>query len=351
MQPSRMMQSSRSRQPTVLIVGGGVAGMQAAKVAAERGFHVKFYERQRELGGQINLLVRVPNRVEFGDVSRNLQHEILRFAQDDKMTGQDDKMTEIDDKKVGRDDRKTGLDDSKRGQNDRKVGQNDRKVGQDDGEGRIEVHLGVEVTTEMVEREQPDAVIIATGSLPLLPPIPGSELPHVATIWQVIQGEKTAKPGEYVLVYDQLGFHQATGTAELLAEKGCKVEFVTPQFFVGGDLSVTLDIELWYRRALAKGMQLTADHFLGSLGPNSATIINNYTGQPRQLENVALAVLVTTQAANDVLYHQLQGKVKQLYRIGDCVAPRRVENAILDGERAARALNMQLAEVRVPTTI
>ena len=43
--------------------------------------------------------------------------------------------------------------------------------------------------------------------------------------------------------------------------------------------------------------------------------------------------------------------MKQLYRIGDCVAPRRVENAILDGERAARALNMQLAEVRVPTPI
>jgi 2,4-dienoyl-CoA reductase-like NADH-dependent reductase (Old Yellow Enzyme family) len=306
---SRMMQSSRSRRPTVLIVGGGVAGMQAAKVAAERGFHVKLYERQHELGGQVNLLVRVPNRVEFGDVSRNLQHEILRFVQDDK------------------------------------------KTGRNDSKGRIEVHLGVEVTAEMVEREQPDAVIIATGSLPLLPPIPGSELPHVATIWQVIQGEKTAQPDEYVMVYDQLGFHQATGTAELLAEKGCKVEFVTPQFFVGGDLSVTLDIELWYRRALAKGMQLTADHFLASLGPNSATIINNYTGQPRQLENVALAVLVTPQAANDVLYHQLKGKVKQLYRIGDCLAPRRVENAILDGERAARTLNMQLAEANVPIPI
>ena len=131
----------------------------------------------------------------------------------------------------------------------------------------------------------------------------------------------------------------------MLAEKGCKVEFVTPQFFVGGDLSVTLDIELWYRRALAKGMQLTADHFLASLGPNSATIINNYTGQPRQLENVALAVLVTPQAANDVLYHQLQGKVKQLYRIGDCLAPRRVENAILDGERAARALSTSPTDV------
>ena len=319
----RMTMSSGSQRPTVLVVGGGVAGMQAAKVAAERGFRVKLYERQRELGGQINLLVRVPNRVEFGDISRNLQHEILRFAQNDNELGHDDKRARRDDKKAGRDDSEAG----------------------------IEVHLGVEVTAEMVEREQPDAVIIGTGSLPLLPPIPGSELPHVATVWQVIQGEKTAKPGECVMVYDQLGFHQATGTAELLAEKGCKVEFVTPQFYVGGDLSVTLDIELWYRRAIAKGMQLTADHFLGGLGPNSATIINNYTGQPRQLENVALAVLVTPQAANDGLYHQLQGKVKQLYRIGDCLAPRRVENAILDGERAARALSIPLTKVRVPTRV
>jgi 2,4-dienoyl-CoA reductase-like NADH-dependent reductase (Old Yellow Enzyme family) len=288
----------RDRHPTVMIVGGGPAGMQAAQVAAQRGFQVTLYERQHELGGQINLLVRVPNRVEFGDASRNLQREILRFAQDDS----------------------------------------EREY--DGSEGSIEIRLGIEVTAEMVEREQPDAVIIATGSLPKLPPIPGVELPHVATVWQVIQGEKTAQPGEYVLVYDQIGFHQATSVAEFLAEKGCRVEFVTPQFYAGGDLGITLDIELWYRRALARGIQLTPDYFLASLGPNSATVINNYTGQPRQLENVALAVMATPQAANDSLYYQLKGRVRQLYRIGDCVAPRRVEHAILDGERAARELNM-----------
>jgi len=157
-----------------------------------------------------------------------------------------------------------------------------------------------------------------------------------------------AQPGEYVLVYDQIGFHQATGTAELLAEKGCRVEFVTPQFYAGGDLGVTLDLELWYRRVLAKGMRLTSDYFLAGLGPNSATLINNYTGQQRQLENVALVVMATQQAVNDTLYHQLQGKVKQLYRVGDCIAPRRVEHAILDGERAARALNMSPSNVYVP---
>ena len=55
-------------------------------------------------------------------------------------------------------------------------------------------------------------------------------------------------------------------------------------------------------------------------------------------EQVALAVIVAPQIAHDTLYHQLQGKIPQLHRVGDCVAPRRVEHAILDGERAARAL-------------
>ncbi|MBA2287822.1 MAG: FAD-dependent oxidoreductase, partial [Ktedonobacteraceae bacterium] len=166
--PLAASRRSATRRPSVLVVGGGPGGMQAAKVAAQRGYRVRLYEKEPELGGQINLIVRVPGRVEFGDAARNLQRDIQ--------------------------------------------------------EAGVEVCLGSEVTAELIERERPDAVIIATGSRPNLPPVPGADLPHVATVWQVLQGEKNAQPGEYVLVYDQIGFHQATSVAELLAERGCLVE-------------------------------------------------------------------------------------------------------------------------------
>jgi 2,4-dienoyl-CoA reductase-like NADH-dependent reductase (Old Yellow Enzyme family) len=277
-----LLSTAHQRRPRVMVVGGGPGGMQAAKVAAQRGYRVTLYEQSYELGGQINLIVRVPSRVEFGDSSRNLQRELL--------------------------------------------------------EAGVETRLGIEITAEMIEGEKPYGVILATGSRPALPPVPGVNLPHVATTWQVLQGEKTAQAGDSVLIYDQVGFQQATSVAELLAERGCQVEVVTGQFYVGGDLGITLDLELWYRRVLARGVKLTANHFLAALGPTSATIINNYTGEPRSIEGLALVVMATPQAANDALYHQLQGKVKNLFRVGDCVAPRRVEHAILDGERAARTL-------------
>src|SRR5437588_11711163 len=70
-------QKQPTQKPVLIVVGGGPAGMQAARVAAQRGYRVKLYERPAELGGQINLLVRVSHRVEIGDASRNIQRALL----------------------------------------------------------------------------------------------------------------------------------------------------------------------------------------------------------------------------------------------------------------------------------
>ncbi len=71
--------------------------------------------------------------------------------------------------------------------------------------------------------------------------------------------EGRARPEGHVVVVDELGFHQATSVAELLADRGCTVEVVTPGMVVGQDLGVTLDLEHWNVRAAAKGIAQRTD--------------------------------------------------------------------------------------------
>src|SRR5439155_24553357 len=110
--------------------------------------------------------------------------------------------------------------------------------------GRVEVRLGARATADAVLAEGWDAVVVCTGALPQ-PPAPG-----VLTVWDVMGG---APVGERVAVVDLVGFHQATATAEWLAQRGHAVEVLTPTLVAGQDLGLTLDLENWHRRALALG--------------------------------------------------------------------------------------------------
>ncbi|NJO55169.1 MAG: mycofactocin system FadH/OYE family oxidoreductase 2 [Rhodospirillales bacterium] len=264
----------------VTVVGGGPAGLRAAVVAAQRGHKVTLLEREERLGGQVVWAVRVTNRAEFGDIVRNLLHEIEQLE--------------------------------------------------------VDVQTGVTATAETVLAANPDAVIVATGSIPDRNAIPGSDSPAVADVTDILSGKVT--PGKRVLMIDRLGFHEATSTAEFLAEQGCEVEVLTQTLYVGQDLGVTLDLENWYRQARQLGITCTPNHSVISIENNVVTALHNYSGQIVPFPAVDTIVLAVHRRADCQLYTALKGKVPELHRIGDCVAPRRAHAAIIEGEKAGRAV-------------
>ncbi|HKF76022.1 MAG TPA: FAD-dependent oxidoreductase [Candidatus Dormibacteraeota bacterium] len=260
------------RRRRVLVAGGGPAGMQCAVVAARRGCAVTLCEAEPELGGQVRLAVRVPNRAELGDLARNLAGELRRE--------------------------------------------------------RVEVRLGARVTAEEALAEGWDAVVCCTGARPARP------AEHVLSVWDVMAG---AAVGARVAVVDLVGFHQATSTAEWLAQHGHRVELLTPTLTAGQDLGLTLDLENWHRRVLALDVRIFTS--VAPLGYERGGVqaVEAYSGRFVEFGPFDTVVVVNHGRPDDDLYFALKGRV-EVHRAGDCVAPRRAGNAVLEGHRVALAL-------------
>jgi 2,4-dienoyl-CoA reductase (NADPH2) len=144
-------------------------------------------------------------------------------------------------------------------------------------------------------------------------------------------------PTGSVLVLDELGFHHATSVAELLADRGCQVEVVTPGMVVGQDLGITLDLENWWIRASAKGIVQTTELVPMSVDGRTVHLQHHPTGSMVERAPDWL-VLAVPAAPADALYHELRAAEIDVQRVGDAVAPRRAHAAVVDGERVGAAL-------------
>jgi thioredoxin reductase len=263
----------------VVVVGGGVAGLEAARMAALRGHRVLLLEKAAELGGQVLLAARAPARAEYAGIVRFLTRQIDRLG--------------------------------------------------------VEVRLGVEATAELVLAERPDAVVVATGSRPYVPPVPGSDGKHVVTTREVLAGE--AKVGASVVVVDDVATEEGLSVAELLLDQGKRVEICSPLFHVGQDIGAT-SIAPLYARLHGKGVVLTPGTELTAIEGSTVILRNVFSGAAHRREAVDTIVLALGSRSTDALYRALKGHVALLHAAGDCVAPRGVHAAILDGTRAARTL-------------
>lgn len=287
-----------ARRRTVVVVGGGPAGLQAAVTAADNGHRVVLLERLDRLGGQVPVAASVPSRAEFLDITRNLVSAARRAG--------------------------------------------------------VEIRVGVEGTPATVMAEHPDVVVLATGARPAPPPW-GAEHPRVVDVRDVLEGR--ARPAGRVVVVDELGFHQATSVAELLADRGCTVEIVTPGMVVGQDLGITLDWETWNVKAHAKGIIQNVDLVpMGVSGRRPAGGAANGTDAPaddggtvvltlqhhptgsEQHRECDWVVCSIHQRPDDALWHALKNGPVPVHRIGDCLAPRRAHAAVIEGHRVAAAL-------------
>ncbi|WP_457031937.1 mycofactocin system FadH/OYE family oxidoreductase 2 [Kitasatospora sp. P5_F3] len=268
----------------VLVVGGGPAGLQAAASAARRGHLVTLYEREPATGGQVAEAASVPVRAEFLDVVRNLAAECRRLD--------------------------------------------------------VEIRTGQEATMESLAAEQPNVVVLATGARPQ-PPYWAGDLARVVDVRDVLTG-RAAPEGE-VLVVDELGFHQATSVAELLADRGCRVRISTPGMVVGQDLGITLDLETFTVRAEAKGIRQTTDEVVTSArtAPDGERvqldILTHTTGAMTTAE-VDWVVCAVHQTPEDELWQALRDAPFEVHRVGDCLAPRRAHAAVIEGHRVGSAL-------------
>jgi 2,4-dienoyl-CoA reductase (NADPH2) len=268
-----------SKPKSVMVVGAGPGGLQAAIAARRSGHEVTVYEKNAEAGGQVKLAASVPNRAEFGDMIRNQLTECRRLG--------------------------------------------------------VEFRFETDVWPGLVAEESPDHVIIATGAEATLPWWVPPDAPNVADVREVLgQG---VEPFGNVVVIDEIGFHHATSTAEFLADRGCSVEIITPGMVVGQDLGITLDMENWWIRAGEKGITQTTDLVPMGMEDRTLNLLHHPTGTDvtRQPDWLVLAVHATPV---EWLYFDLMEKGVSVERVGDCVAPRRAHAAIVEGERAGAAV-------------
>ncbi len=284
----------------VLVIGAGPAGMECAIVLGKRGMRrVHLVEAEAEIGGIMRWVPRLPGRGEWARVLnwRRIQLEKLR---------------------------------------------------------NVEVLTGSRLDAESVRTYGAEIVVVATGAAwagnglnsATHEPIAGADpsLPHVLTPEQVmVEGKRP--PGRRVAVFDGEGYFMAPGLAEQLAADGYEVELLSCLDDIAPFCHETLEQALLKRRLHAAGIRMRAGVVLESISPGRVAGRDEFE-EPFALDADAV-VLVTQRLSNEALYLELKAGeealrsegVEAVYRIGDCVAPQLIADAIFDGHRLAREID------------
>ena len=308
---------SRTNDPKhVVVVGGGPAGLKTAEIAARRGHRVTLFERSRRLGGLVNLAAFQPEHETIGEVTSYLEIAVAEYG--------------------------------------------------------VSVHLNVDATPDVILAERPDIVVVATGSEPNLPAaasddtalarsegrqvepdIEGLDRPNVVSVDDVLSGAK--KLSGHVIVIDDNGHWEAAGTAEYLADCGCRVTVIAGHGTVGENIEAGT-LTLFHRRAAIKGISMRTSTNIAGIDENAVRVTAVFSaadaigwgqyllmpGDEETIPDVDWVVPVIGRRSREDLYLKMKRSRDfdgiRIERVGDCAVPRLIQSTIGEAFELARDL-------------
>ena len=302
---------ARNRESDVLVVGAGPAGMECARVLGERGMRrVHLVDRAKEMGGALSWVSRLPGLGEWAWVTDHRRVQLGKLR-------------------------------------------------------NVELIANTSLSATDVLDYGADVVVVATGSHwvgdgfngTTHETIPGADaaLPHILTPEQVLVEGKAVPEGR-VLVYDTDGYFMGASLAEKLARDGRQVTLVTSFAEVAPFMVYTLENHRQCRLLHELGVTTVPAHVVTAIEPGRVTGYRTYEEWKPVTWEADAVVLVTMRASDDALYRTLEADpgalaaagVGGLYRIGDCVVPRLIADAIFDGHRLAREIDEPNPAVPLP---
>jgi 2,4-dienoyl-CoA reductase-like NADH-dependent reductase (Old Yellow Enzyme family) len=268
-----------ARAKRILVAGGGPGGLKAAAVAAARGHRVALYEKEKQLGGQALLAQLLPGRTEFGGIVTNLAREAEQA-------------------------------------------------------GAVIVK-GTAVTADLLAREAPDVLVLATGSRPARPPIEADDSAAIVHAADVLAGRATV--GSSIVIYDWLADWIGFGMAERFAREGRRVRLCVNAPMAGAAIQ---NYVRDHKSGVLFELGVEVIPFMRLYGFDGETAFFQHTAarQPHLIEGVDTIVLACPNEAVADLAGDAETLGIPTHRIGDCLAARTCEEAVYEGLKTASAV-------------